>query len=73
MVEELPDGRSEARMQPDLAESSLVCAETGDQYRGIQGATEGTADEGSRGFGRHVDNPIERRDFGDRDATISCI
>jgi hypothetical protein len=73
VLEELPNRRAETGAGPGLAETALKIAETPDQDRSIQGATQGTADKSCRGLWRHIDGMIHRCDFGDRDATINCI
>jgi hypothetical protein len=73
VFEELPDRGSEARARPDVAEPAAKLAEAFDENRNIQGATKRTANECCRGFLRHVDGLIHRRDFGDRDTAVNCI
>ena len=73
VFEKLFDGWPEARTRPNVAEATAKFAEALYENGNVEGAPKGTANECCRGFLRHVDGTIHRRDFGDRDAAVNCI
>ena len=70
MIEELLDRRTQAAALPDAAETTMKRTETFDEYGSVEGTSESTAYECSRGVGWNVDGAIHRRDLGDRNAPV---
>jgi hypothetical protein len=60
-------------MVPTIAKTALKPIDTLDQYRSIQGASESTANECSRGIGRNGNGSMHCRNFSDRYALVICI
>jgi hypothetical protein len=70
MLEELLHGRPEAAALPDTAETTMKRGNVLNEYGSVEGASEGTADKGSRGMRWHVDWTIHRRYLGDRNTPV---
>jgi hypothetical protein len=70
VLEELLHSGSETAALPKAAEATVKLGNACNQYRSVEGASEGTAYKSSRGFIGHADGAIHRRYFGDRDATV---
>jgi hypothetical protein len=68
MFKELLHGGPETAALPDTAEAPPKCGNALNQYRSVEGASEGTAYECSRGMKWHVDGTIHRRYLGDRNS-----
>jgi hypothetical protein len=64
---------TEAAMVPTIAKSTLKRVDTLDQDRNVQGASESTANECSRGIGRNGNGSMHCRNFSDRYALVICI
>ena len=73
MIEKLAHRRRKIAAIPFAAKTALEHRVAGNFNGSIEGATKRTANECCRGFLRHVDGLIHRRDFCDRDAAVNCI
>jgi hypothetical protein len=70
MIEELFDRGAQAAALPDAAETTLKSTVTLDEYGSVEGTSESTAYECSRGVKWYVDGAIHRRDLCDRNAPV---
>lgn len=73
MFKKLFDGRAQAGARPHVAEAAAEFTKALYQDRRIEGTTKCTANKCCRGFWRHIDGLIHRRDLCDCDATVDCI